>query len=336
MKARTRNAITPLVLLVAAGGAVAYAYFGVFKKDQAEQQKKAASALVFSLDRNEVIAVTIERSAGRGEKVNVVRKGDAWRIASPIDAPADKTAVDAIVGLLAEMQRKAEVSPAAAPPVDLERFGLSKPGVKVELDLEGGRSEKLSIGSVNDFDGSLYVQPTSGAVLLVDGSTRFSLDKGLFDLRDKTVLSFDPAEVVAVRIVSGASSFEIERPHTGGDSAEWKFTSPRKAPADRQKAMALLFDLSSMRASRFVDETGRELGRYGLERPSRIVTLFGGDKKEIGRVELGKEEGDRIYVRSSTSPRVYQVATAALMSVPKTPEELEVSPAKNGAGSEEG
>jgi len=470
MKARVRTALGTLVLVGAAAAAVAVA-LRVEKKGDEEKTRKETEEKLLSFDRAKVRELTVE---AKGGSVRLVKAGEGWRITAPVEADAERYAVDAILDKLATVRRRSEV--AAADAGGFERFGLDRPSVRVAAGLEGGGSTVLSLGETNSFDGSIFARADSGPAVIVGADTRWPLERDLFDLRDKRVLSFadqevarlevtgpkaryalakekdhwtvsrpvddraddatvnrilgalrglratrfvdapgpdrdygldrprwtvrlaspggavrkvslgappprkkgQPAEAVlyarvsgsravaavadtsakdleadafalrdktvlpflrekvtAVRLESGGSAVEVQKKPAAPDAGpgdDWVLTSPRAAPAQRWKMSSLLATLSSLRATRFADESGRSAGERGLAAPSRTVTLLGADGKALGRLEIGKEEGEKVYVRSSTGPRIYEVEKARLADLPRSADDLEEKPAAAGKG----
>ncbi len=462
MKARTRSAVVTLALLAAAAGALAVAW-RVDRAGESEKKRKEASDRLLSFDRAQVKEVVVE---AKGGSVRLARAGEGWRITSPISADADRGAVDALLDRLATLTRRSEVAPAGG---SLAPYGLEKPRAKVTLVGAGG-TQSLAIGDESSFDGSLFVQPSGGGVDRVGGDVRWSVEKDLFDLRDKrvvpveekevsrvevsapklayalerdgarwkvtspftdradpstvervlgairglratrfvdapasdaaygldrpryavklagpgnalhvlrigapaaparkekkdaaaaprdlfarldgagpiaavpesavsgldadaealrdrTVLDFDRNAVAAVRLESGGAAIELQRtdsPDAGTES--WMLTSPRAAPARSWRVSSLLYTLSSLQGTRIADEAGKDPARYGLDHPSRTVTLLGKDGQPLARLEVGKEQGDKAFVRDGGRPRVYEIEKARLSEIPASPDDLE-------------
>jgi len=181
MRARSRSLATTLALLVAAAGAVGLAWWGVDRRGAAEAARAEREQRLFAFEPGEVQELTVEAGA---DTTRLVRGEKGFRIPA-LDAEADPGAVDAILELFAHVRRKAVVAPPGADGKALAGYGLDRPRVRLEARLADGRAERLGLGERNPFDGSLYAQPTSGAVVLVPGELAWWLDKGPADLRRK-------------------------------------------------------------------------------------------------------------------------------------------------------
>src|SRR5512134_4135532 len=114
MTARSRSAISTMVLALLAGGAIWFAWRG-------ERQGEAARAAqrVFSFAAGDVREVTV---SAKGDTTRLVRaEDDRWRIAAPLEAEADQHAANGLVEELASLRRTREAAPAGS---DLAPFGL--------------------------------------------------------------------------------------------------------------------------------------------------------------------------------------------------------------------
>jgi hypothetical protein len=381
-----------------------------------------------------------------------------------VAAAADRGAVDALLDKVAGLRRRQLVAPAGAPPAELARYGLARPRARVSLALQDGKTETLALGDENPFDGSIFVQPTGGSVEVVGGDVRWPVEKDLFDLRDKRILTFEDRDVTRLEVAAPGLSYALERagdgwrltapladradgltaarvlgalrglratgfvasttpavtraldhprlrvrlatqgapertlalgappvrkgepepatlyarigasgeiatvradqvkdlapglwalrdksvlapfdrekaeairvesaggvvelrrkPRAGGGPEEWSLTAPRAAPAQAAKVSGILYALSSLQATAVADESGRSLAAHGLDRPSRAVTVLDGAGAALARLEVGKEDGPKTFVRGQ-APRILEVETSRLAELPGSAEELE-------------
>ncbi len=178
MKARTRNALSALALLALAGGAVALA-LAVGKKDEATQATKDAGDKLFAFAPAEVEALTV---VAKGDATKLARQDGGWRITSPVAARADGGAVELLVRRIADLRRKGSVQP-GADAASRQRVGLASPRARIELELRGGKKETLSVGDENPFDGSVFVETTSGSIDLVGAEARWGVERSTAELR---------------------------------------------------------------------------------------------------------------------------------------------------------
>lgn len=324
--------VSTLALLAGAAGALVYARYGVDERGERERKQKEREERLFSFEADGVRELTV---TARGSTTHLARAGGGWRIPE-LSAEAEKASAEAIAEHVAGLKHKREAAPAGADARTLASFGLVPPRLRVEAVLADGRKEVLEVGEKSGFDGSVFARAGQGSVWAVPGDVDWWLDKSTFDLRSKVVLQFERSEVAAIRVEAGGKplvSLEKRPAAPGaspGASDEWTVTAPPpppSAPVSPSKISGLLYGLSSLRATRFVDETGAGAARAGLERPSRIVILSAAGGKELARLELGKAEGDRVPARASGSPRIVEVAAADLSVIPGGPADVVEKPA---------
>ncbi|HET9596867.1 MAG TPA: DUF4340 domain-containing protein [Anaeromyxobacteraceae bacterium] len=262
MKARSRTLLSTIALVALAVGAVAYAWFGVEKKDQAVQARKDAEAKLYGFAPEKVKAFTL---TAKGATSRLEREGEAWKLTAPVAAPAERYAAQAVVDKVAGLRRKAAIAekPDAAA---LAGYGLAKPRARVELTVDSGPAQTLELGDENAFDGTVFVRTTSGAVELVPGDLRWTIEKEPFDLRDKRLLTFEDADVAKLEVAGPKRSYALAREAQG-----WKLLAPVAERADDAAAGRVAGAIRSLRATAFAPED--DAARKALARPAWRVTL---------------------------------------------------------------
>ena len=263
MRARARNALVTLALLAAAAAALAIAFYAVERPMEREKAAQEAEEKVLVLGRDEVRGL---RLAGKGPEVRLERAGDGWRVTAPLEAPADRAAAEALLDAALELRRRQRV---AEPDAGLASFGLSPPRMRLTLELAGGGTRELEVGDENPFDGSLFVRAGGGPVVAVAPGARYSLEKGLFDLREKQVFPVEEKDLVRLELKGPRIDAVLVR--QGG---EWRLSSPIAERADRAAVGRLASALRGLRATRFDDAPGPAAG-YGLDQPRFEVTARG-------------------------------------------------------------
>lgn len=298
---------------------------------------------LFDLREKRVLPLADKDVAGlkvTGPKVSyaLVREDGHWKVSGPISDRADDATVNRILAALRGLRATRFVD---TPGPDRD-YGLDRPRWTIRLTAPGGAVRTITLGAPpppakgKPPAGVLFAR-LSGvrALAAVADTSAKDLEADAFALRDKTILAFDRDKVAAVRLESGGNAVEVQRKPAAPDAGpgeDWVLTSPRAAPAQRWKMSGLLATLSSLRATRFADESGESAAQRGLAAPSRTVTLLGSDGKTLGRLEVGREEGEKVYVRSSSSPRIYEVEKSRLAELPRSADDLEEKPATPAQG----
>ncbi len=308
---RFRNTII-LAVLVAAFGAYLY-----FVERPAIEQEAEEKKLVI-LDTDQVSKIQLDSPKG---KIELTKSDDTWKVTAPVTADADKLTVDNLLRAIrdAELKRTVEEKPE-----DLAKFGLAEPETKVLLTLNDGKTVKLEFGKKTPIGFSAYVRRNDEpAVLLTTETLRTGMQKELSDVRDKTILSFNDADVKAITI----SGVEAEPTVLRKEGNSWSITSPVERKADDAQVRSLLSSLRSLRASGFVDDAGSPPGeQYGLTPPRVTVELVLGPDETKKTLLVGgatPEPSERqIYVKTDPGETVYRVGSYVFSTVSKTAADL--------------
>src|SRR5207237_852544 len=151
---------------------------------------------------------------------------EPWRLIAPVDAPADKVAVDQLVSELQQAKFKHLIEE-APDPAALARYGLEPPQfvITAEALLGDGqrRTVKLEGGIENTFDGTVYLRRDgSPQVWSAEGGVRWSLQKSAYDLREKTIVEVDEAACTGLEVKTKVNSYSLQR----APDKSWRFTQP--------------------------------------------------------------------------------------------------------------
>lgn len=249
MRSGKRAVLSSLLLVALAGAAVAAAWFGIARQDDARQARRSAEERLFTFQPADVTGVTVE---AKGETTRLVRDGDRWRLDAPVHAAADRAIVDTMVDRLAELRRKG-VADGAAPDA-AQRYGLARPRATVTVALRDGKTETLALGDENPFDGTIFARSTGAGVTLIPGDVRWTIERSAFDLREKRLVPFEDGEVVRVEVTTPARSYVLAR--EGPDA--WRLEAPVHERADPAAAARALSAVRALRASAFRTASPKE------------------------------------------------------------------------------
>src|SRR5882724_406085 len=310
MKQTTKTLLGLLVLLLVAG-AIGGAALWTGKDEQKKAEAKEKSEKLFDFDKSQVKELRLSKE---GQLVARMEKGDkGWKLAEPVRADGDDTAVDSLVGTLSALKQKKDLGEEK----DLKSFGLDQPRLEVAVKLDGGKDLGLQIGIDNGFDGTLYVkkhgEPT---VRVIDAYQKASFEKTAFDLRDKRVARLDDgAEVKRIEATGVKWPYTLEK-----DGTVWKLGG---APADGAAADRVASVVKSLRATAVASEAAKSLKEFGLDRPRatiRLSVVAGTDTYtrmvQIGQAKIGAA-APKTFAKRDDSPVVYEVDKQILADVEK-------------------
>jgi|GEM_PF-1653828 len=301
MSQQKRLLVTLAGVVVAGLAMGAWAWFGVFQTEKAEEARKDAEARLFALEAKDVERLEITTDKG---STTVTRKDGAWTIAAPVEAKADGTAVESLLNKLVQARRKKLIDEKAA---DLAAFGLDKPTVQVVASTAAGEQVRFAIGAENTFDRSLFVGDGGTLVATAEASLKSDLDKSTFDLRDKTLVVFGDDGLEAVD-AKGSATWELNR-----QDGQWRIG---EEIADEKEAGQILRALHDLRATAFPEG---DAGAFGLSQPVQTVELRRQGQQALA-LRFGAADG-KTYARLDEGP-IAEVDGKILGTLRKTPADL--------------
>jgi hypothetical protein len=245
--------------------------------------------------------------------IEAVRTGAGWRLQKPIEVGGDETTIENLVRAVAELELKRKIEGEREA---LEVYGLDPPAVIVTIELSNGRTmPSIRVGKTSPVGWSTFVQiEGNDEITLVPSAFWYGMKKEVADLRDKTILDFDDAEVERLVIAGGERGVELFR---AGES--WRIGGSEGPPAEASEVRAYLSTLRSLRAEGFVDSPD-PLSDYGLDEPRRRIRLDLGKKgtqELLVGIERAHGEKDALFVKRADGETAFAVGTWAWASLDK-------------------
>ena len=306
---KTRPALIYLAVLLLLAG---YFYFFEVVRKEARVKEEEAARRLFQVDKTEITALKIEKLSA--ETISLKKNGH-WLILEPLSTRADEFAVEGLLASLQSLEMDRQVDEAAR---DLQPYGLDKPALRYSF-LVGDRWHHLRIGGRAVIGDKFYASgDQEDRVILIADSQQRSLDKTLFDLRDKELFSLKSEEVERI---------EVERPNkklllTREGQGWWQAPAAPNVKIKKSKVERVLDRLVWLRANRFLENEELNPAQLGLS-PARVrVILSTPDDKEtllLGKTE--KEEGT--YAKAEKDPAIAMVSEGLIEELPDDLSDLE-------------
>ncbi len=306
---RPRNTLLLLLVLAALG---AYVYWVELPHEKREAEQKQ----LLTFDKDKVATITLEYP---DHAIALARDADKhWRLVKPIEAPADDAAANNLVTAVADTQVTRTLDDVGD---KLASYGLEPPEAVIKLGLEGGSElPAVKVGKTTQVGFSAYVQKDDEkSVRIAGGALHTGVKKELKDLRDKSVLAFDEAQVKKLTLARPEGSITVERQ---GDGDVWRITAPGPYPADASEVRALLASIRGIRAEDFPsDAPDVDLKTYGLDQPRLTISVVAGKEEAQQTLLVGAthEEGQKktVYAKRAERPTVYALPEYALKNADK-------------------
>ncbi|MFO0693281.1 MAG: DUF4340 domain-containing protein [Polyangiales bacterium] len=321
---------TTLALLVVALALFAFIVLYERKTLTTPELEGRSSRLVERFVRGRVDRITVEGTHGTVELArDPGEDGELgpWRLVAPLRAAADEEAVESFLSTLewTEPTRTLE-GPSGD---DLRRFGLDRPRVKVRLRMLGETS-LLALGRDDPSGDGVYAQVVGNAEAHVVGKDVLeALDVDVSHFRDKQLYAGSLEGVDRLEVTTAAGTARLAR---SGET--WKLESPQAMLAANDRVSSVLHALDEALATRFVEESPRDLGRFGLATPSARLRFGTASAPTQHAIALGApcadHPGER-FARADDGPVVCvsSEAMAIVSADPAAYRELRLLPLEN-------
>jgi hypothetical protein len=281
---------------------------------------RSAAALrdkaVLAFDRDKIARIEIDGPRGA---VTLARENNQWRIVAPEALAADQVEAGALLQKLHALRAQAFLTEDAS---GISKY-LSRPAVRVTLTDRDGAATTLLLAPSGERRGSAasaYAAVAGrGPLVLVNAGALDDLGRTVADLRDRRLFAgVEPRDVQRVTVKRGGRTAVLERKGEG----EWRMAEPAKGAAKSGKVDDLLYTLRGLKWKDVVAPGGEDPARYGLDAPELEIALGRGDGGQVGTLLVGKREGDRVFVRTGTSPAIYSLEARELGDLPSVPDDF--------------
>ncbi len=128
------------------------------------------------------------------------------------------------------------------------------------------------------------------------------------------LLTYSSSDINKVELKRGSETIVFEK-----NNDNWEITAPLKTKADKYTVERLLEDFSDLKIERKVEENARDLKKYGLEPPHRILKLFKKDGSYFS-VYVGIENpiDGALYAKKPEENIVYLIPSFLKSGLDKT------------------
>ena len=305
-----KKLIILFVILVAVGSLYVWDQNKIAEEEAKEEEAKE----LFSWETDDVEALTLK---SLDETINLKKTGGAWRIVNPVDADADQAEVDRIVERFGEAKHERIANEEAS---ELRSFGLDP--AKHEVIFEDG--EGKSLGSVKIGDEiptkSFYFATIDDAskVITLKAMLNTTVDKTLFDIRDKTVMDVteDKVRRIAVEYSDGTSLVA-----SGTNELDWKLEQPFQAVGEWDEIAKLVRKIDGLKVKEFVAEEPEDVSPYGLIDDVTRLTVTEEDRAEPRTLLIGSlnESKSTYFAKMANRDNIFTIDKTFVTALPKEP-----------------
>ena len=302
-----RTTLVIIVLLAGIGGA--YYLFFQEPSGQTTENEKPPMHQVYGVARDTVQQVEITFADAAYQNLKLVKDAtNNWRLTAPFQTDADSEKVSQMLDDILNKGIKQTLEVPA-----LAQYGLDTPSITLSLWTadENSPTATFLIGK-KAINFSVYVKEKSEKhIFLIESSALDDLTKSPTDLRERSVIKFNPETVSSIQFThrnAEPSTINCEK-----RDGTWHVGHPIKAKADAEEIENLLSELRSLKVSSFEADgadanVSTQLEKSGLDDPRIQMVLTDADNTYtlgIGTsVESETGTQKRVYVKTT----VYQDA----------------------------
>jgi|GEM_PF-5096883 len=253
----------------------------------------------------------LDFSHSRSSKLHVVREDgiffaaakqedDKWMLSKPVAGTAEASNVNSILWDLSSFDAKKIVAEQAD---DLAPYGLDKPRITATVTVKGGEEDKEKTYTVRigkEVDGDYYAKVDGkDIVFTVPKDVVDHLNKNLLSLR---VIRFEKDDATELVVERGEEKLACKRKDKDSD---WEITMPEGRKAD-DKTIRSLINLLLSRVDRYEKYTPDDPAKYGLDKPTTVLTLKlkGDQDNKVLQIGSRLEDGSA-YARTADAAPVF-------------------------------
>jgi hypothetical protein len=280
------------------------------KKDIDKKSEEFRDRKLTGLITAQVTRVTLKTPAGEME---LQKKGDHWDIVKPLRARGDD---QKIADLIAQITTARIQQFVADDHGDLHGYGLAEPrGTLTLYTQDDKQGQLLQIGGVPEKEkDQRYVRfAPRGFVYTVPKKIEEILSTKPDDLRDRHLVRVD-TNILDRITIAPADKTKILLARKGEN---WTIASVNNAPANSGEIRRFIDTLQNERVTKFVEDVGSNLAKYGLDQPQLQLTFssFASEntaetkagEQPFATIAFGKVDGDNVYAQLADEPFVVAV-----------------------------
>lgn len=254
---------------------------------------------VLKFEKQEITKILIEKN--RQIFSCYKDKAQRWWLEHPIKEMCDEDKIDDILNELNNSKIARFESEQAN---NLKKYELHNSWLIATLfDSNKTDQKALYIGKKNE-NGYYAKGESKPTIFVVDSSLIVELNVTLFDLRDKTIVSFEQDSITEILLVYSGFSFHCVK----DSSKRWWMTQPDSDLVKSWKISSLLYDIKDIKVAQFLDGPPRSSRFYGFDDPAIKLILKKGEGI-LTDLLIGKKVDDKVYLKNNLTDKVYQVTT---------------------------
>ena len=312
-KRKFLNTLIALVVLAATWGA--FTYYDKHKATEKAPVETSNAEKIFTLDAQHIQSIAFKPRDG--EAFTCRRENGKWVISEPRHVAVDQGNFSGVLNSLTS----ATVDQVADPkPASLKDFGLDQPSFTLEISTDAKPAAvTLLLGDDTPTSGDLYAQVSGNPrVVTVASYVKTSLEKKLFDLRDRRALTLEAEQLQKIAVQYKGGSWTLEKNPEG----VWDLALPPLVRADRFTVDGLVSQLRGLTMQAIPSEDKKKGGDYGFGSPALHLELKGSDGSQTIVVGKKQKDSEQYFANNSALDPVFALNSDFITQFQKSQTDL--------------
>jgi len=298
---RIRGLLIAAIVLVVLAGIVYWSNKQKAKEESAPP--KDTETKILSITQSDIAKIELKKKDG--QDLVAERPSGTWHITSPIPYNADQDAMSALIGSVSSLNADSVVE---QKPSDLSPYGLAQSAETVIVTTRNGKTKTLLLGDDVPTGGGAYAKVEGDSkVYTIASFTRTAFDKGVNDLRDKRLLTFDQSNLTRVELVAKGQDIEFGKNNQG----DWQILKPGPYRADGLQVEELVRKLKDSKMDLAGSDEDRRKAASEFASAAPVATAKTTDGAGTQELQIRKTKSGDYYAKSSAVDGVWK-ATAEL------------------------
>lgn len=307
---------------------VGFTYWDKHKSDELSKTAPKPAEKIVPLESAHVQAFTLTPRAEPGFTCR--RENGKWVLEQPPnlvaseaksaarptpELSADPSSVSTFLSSLTSATVDEVVDPH---PASVKDFGLDPPAETIAVSSDSKPQQlTLLLGDETPTGGGVYAQVAGNPRLFTLASyLKTSLEKSLFDLRDKRALTLDVDQIQRIEAAEKGKHWTLEKNPEG----VWDFNLPPLVRADRMNVNQITGELRDLNMQTIVADDKKKAAGYGFGSPLLTVKVTSPQGEQT--IQLGHKDGDRYDAMNSALPPIFTLNSTFLTQFEKDPSEM--------------
>lgn len=304
----TRKTIFWVIALVFLGG-----LFHLLD-EQAEETKKVEERQLrlFSASPEQVTEFWSVNLA-ENRRIHGVRDGKEWKLLKPISTKGDEKAIAKLLKNIVDARKDAILFEEPTPE-KLQELGLATPEQEMGFVIPGQPPVVIQFGNLGPTHNIAYARfQGEKRVLRVHSDLKQEANHSLYSLRDKTILDFDPLQMVRLEL----TRTKMPRVVIRHEQDRWDMEEPVQARANMAKVLETVYAIKNSEIKEFPE--ANDESNHAMDNPLMTVAILLKGSTIPLRLQIGAKDRARrgYYAKRGEDATLFVVEedlVAALMA----------------------